>query len=773
MPPALPSVLRRLRVGCTALAMLLAANACSDHDPAAPRDPGTPGPTSPAPTSPVPPVVTHPGTPTSHDLIEAAVRAGSLSPDQAVIERVWAATGDARLDARFRDPHAATRQDAPDRLGEALRDAGQRLPTLSAAVQRELVPYFQPPAYVGSAWTRRRTTAATAATARVAARATAPGAPSASVARLGGPDIPGPVPIPAEGWSYVDIPGVPVRVWSHPEFSKRTVDSFWDVTVEGIAAELPKSWAAFTALMGRPPVPDGGLHAFNLIDGTPTAWGDGGSPALDIYLVSPSDLGVYNTGGALTMAYPPGCSARPSFMLVSPEFNKDHKLGPLLAHELFHAFQFAFDRMVPCTDMWDESTAQWASRYAYPRWESADRMDMLLQLEEQQIGGPTGYTEFLFNSYLQFAHTPQLVRATYEAYVTTHSAMDALNLALPGGLKRHMKEFAVHAYNQAPAGRSFFTWEGAETTPQVNAAPPAVELAAGERRHEWAVDAPREQRTRVYRRYGVARGGTTDGGAQGDTVRWLEFTNPHAGAAKASVQAFVKLRGGDWKLQDWSDRRTVSFCYKNAGERVDSLVIIMSDHRLPESGDKQPLPKGKLEARDACPKEPREYVIQARYWTTSEQYGTEYDVSYAARVWETEPGSGSLKGSGSYRGTILRLYPANCNVVPGEWPKDAVTVSGGLDATAFTVTQAGGREAFGYSLVTKDWTWMPIYERHARTDDEREAAAGSGTVTTGVNLLTLVGGSVDETSVRGTSTSVMKCAGLVTHHRQVTVTRMR
>jgi hypothetical protein len=398
---------------------------------------------------------------------------------------------------------------------------------------------------------------------------------------------------------------------------------------------------------------------------------------------------------------------------------------------------------------------------------------MLLHIEDQQVGGSIGYTEFLFNSYLQFAHTPELVRSTYEAYVTSHSAMDALNLALPGGLKRHMKEFAVHAYNRAPTDRSFLAWEGAQSTPKVEAVPPSLELAGGERRHEWAVDAPREQRTRVYRRYGVARGGTTDGGAQGDTVRWLEFTNPHAGAAKASVQAFVKLRGGDWKLQDWSDRRTVSFCYKNAGERVDSLVIIMSDHRLPESRDEQPLAKGKLEARDACPREPREYVIQARYWTTSEQYGIEYDVSYAARVWEAEPGSGTLKGSGSYRGTVMRLYPASCNIVPGEWPKDAVPVSGGLEATAFTMAQAPSREGFGYTLVTKDWTWMPIYERHAKTDDEKDAAAGSGTVTTGMNLLTLVAGSVDETTVRGTSTAAAKCAGLVTHHRQVSVTRMR
>jgi hypothetical protein len=49
---------------------------------------------------------------------------------------------------------------------------------------------------------------------------------------------------------------------------------------------------------------------------------------------------------------------------------------------------------------------------------------------------------------------------------------------------------------------------------------------------------------------------------------YLQFTRAHVGAAKASVPAFVpafmKMRGGAWKLEDWSDRRTVSFCWKNA-----------------------------------------------------------------------------------------------------------------------------------------------------------------------------------------------------------------
>ena len=176
-------------------------------------------------------------------------------------------------------------------------------------------------------------------------------------------------------------------------------------------------------------------------------------------------------------------------MLVSPWFPKERVLGPLLAHELFHVIQFAFERQVTCTDAWDESTAQWASFYAYPRWQDPGLSDGMLWSQGTSIGGKIhGYGEWTFNAYLQHAHTPNLVRATYEAYSATPTAMHALDLALPGGLKRHMKEFARHAYNQEITGRSFVGWEGIDKTPDVfDPAIRSLELADGERTHECVV----------------------------------------------------------------------------------------------------------------------------------------------------------------------------------------------------------------------------------------------------------------------------------------------
>ena len=75
---------------------------------------------SPGPTPPPPPVVTHPGTPTSHDLIDAAVRAGALARDQARAGKAAQLAGSAvvrnlaaaldRLDAA--DPTLAAETDA-------------------------------------------------------------------------------------------------------------------------------------------------------------------------------------------------------------------------------------------------------------------------------------------------------------------------------------------------------------------------------------------------------------------------------------------------------------------------------------------------------------------------------------------------------------------------------------------------------------------------------------------------------------------------------------
>jgi hypothetical protein len=563
---------------------------------------------------------------------------------------------------------------------------------------------------------------------------------------------------------------VPVRVWSHPEYSKG------HVTPEQVIAVLEDPvYGKLTALMGREPVPDANPGFIENMPGDTIWFGNGGDGRLDVYLIAPGRLGI-RSGGAATATYPPHCDRRPAFMMIDAELTQ-YPLRVAVAHEFMHVLQFAFERTdASCRDDWDEAVAEWASYYVYPRWKTDDPQ-ALLDDQHLELYLGYGYWNWTFNSYLAHAHSPALIRRTYERYAgidEVYTGIHAMELALPGGLARHWKEFARHAWNQDPAGSSYRGWEGLPTVPKEEAhgapiAPRAVELARGERKRVWEVKPPKGELTRRYLVYGVVRGGASAAGAQGDSVRWLEFTNAHAGGAEASVQAYVKVRGRAWRHEDWSGRKRVTWCFADAAERVDSLIVIQADHRLPDSGGA--LGASQLEARDACPLEPRTYTIELRQWVTSETYGVEYDVSYAAQVREAAAGAGQLTGAGAYRGVVERKYPANCQIVAGEWPKDAVPVSGAIEATAFTAARPDSTELFGLTFVTKDWTWMPLHERHARTDEEREAAAGLGSVSTGLNLLTLRGGSVARTDTLVQQSS--RCAGAVRILRETRVTRTR
>ena len=679
-----------------------------------------------------------PTTPSAFDLVDSALARGEIDAARAQLQKVFAALGDPRLEPRFNDPALAQRTNLPDPIPLLLRTAAGRFGKISPAARQALAPYFQPPLYVGSAWLPR---------AGASLRVNASGA-RASVARVD-PE-PGPEPIRVEGWTFVDAPGIPVRVWSHPEYSKGPI-----AAARVISVLQDKVWPTLTTLMGRPPLSDEGPHVFEAPGGETMTWGDGGSGRFDIYMMEPSRLGL-RSGGAVTIAYPPGCGERPGFMLLSASLNETYwPLDPSLAHEFFHALQFAFARQVPCDEAWDEASAQWASHYVYPRWDPQPSTWQLTQ-PDSPLDGVIGYWKWLFPAYLQHAHSPDLIRATYERYASSPTAMHAVNKALPGGLKRHHAEFAMHAWNHAPGEASFVAWEGMSDRPEaryLEARTIDVKLD-GAPRVEGKFSAPPNELSRKYNPMNV-----TD-----QNVRWLEITNVYAGRSqpRISLQAWVKIRGQAWKLEDWTERRTITFCRTRAAEQVDSLVLVQADYTLLDGGPHPARPDNEWEARTNCPEA---YGITVREWTTSETYGTTYDISYTARVATPPSGDESeLTGTGTYRGTII-THKANCqNGEPDR--SETFAMEGKLESTGYSQGPDGW---FGYVLATLDWDFMPFSGSRAQTDEEKDSVRGLGSVGSALRPLQLSGGAAERTDTLTTSWS--DCTGTAYRIRTTTVRR--
>jgi Bacterial Ig-like domain (group 2) len=104
---------------------------------------------------------------TTGALVDAALAAGRIDAEQATVYRVYAQFADDRLPPEF--------DGAPDRDGTvSMRLLSEKLPTLSAATQALLLPFFVPPIYVDS-WFGRQLGLSTGAVASAKARAAGTG----------------------------------------------------------------------------------------------------------------------------------------------------------------------------------------------------------------------------------------------------------------------------------------------------------------------------------------------------------------------------------------------------------------------------------------------------------------------------------------------------------------------------------------------------------------------------------------------------------------------
>jgi hypothetical protein len=182
--------------------------------------------------------------------------------------------------------------------------------------------------------------------------------------------------------------------------------------------------------------------------------------------------------------------------------------------------------------------------------------------------------------------------------------------ALPGGLREAWKRYAVQRWNQAPIGSSGFPvsqafkqWDSFNATPAMQ---PDTKVMLG----------GLPEKTFDLKTYGPA--GAADPGkdlaplttsftrvkVQDDTVRELRFTNALDGVPGTAVQAFLHMKNGSWRLEDWSDRGEVTLCRDKANENVTELVVASSN--AVATGDPLGRATHQLTAKDIC--EPPTYT---------------------------------------------------------------------------------------------------------------------------------------------------------------------
>jgi hypothetical protein len=517
---------------------------------------------------------------TSRNLIEAELEAGSISEEQALLYRAYAAFGAPGLPARFRGDNLGYGDDS------VMREVADAWPTLSPTTQAALEPFFRPPMYEGSY-----------------AKPFAPRAPlrSRTLVSCESEQL--------RDKFFVNVPTAngKVRVWWR---NGRPTSAKLGTAATKIAQEIDATiWPKLTTLMGREPLSDAGEECFNGEDGR-----------LDIYLM---DGSIGKGDHALTVAYPGRCDQTPVFIVINALYGITRWE---IAHEIFHAFQFSYDYKGPCKEyaLMDEATATWAGNYVYPtdnvEHEYDDFISRIWNL--YCCLGPLGYPDWtLYYSLTQHQGNPK-IPSLYANVASYEDDIKALDATITGGLTKFWGTFVKDTWNQPPLDDSFRVWDGIEEVAYRDPAPNdgGVSLVSGQhvRKETGNVSLHYMEKDELH----VWKFNDPD-------IRYIKITNPGVGAPDGmSLLVLVEYADGHWSHPDWLHEDKVTFCRDEPSENVHRIFLWYADGNHPDGwagASAYDVDKDyEVEYRDAC--EAYQYKILGATLTTTALGHAEPDV---------------------------------------------------------------------------------------------------------------------------------------------------
>ncbi|MBJ7332367.1 MAG: hypothetical protein JHC95_20905 [Solirubrobacteraceae bacterium] len=542
-------------------------------------------------------------TPSAKDLIAADVKAGKLSAEKALVFRLFAEFGDHRLPAKYRGDAGAEHDET------IAREASAAYATLSKTAKKQVFPFFLPPAAEGS-WMNLTAKPKAKMKARAAQEEEADPGDRCDSEQLNGPN-----------WSNIPAAGGKLRFWwlaKEKEVGEKA---------KTLAAEMANvAYPKFKQVMGRDVMSDANIKCFH-----------GGDGALDVYFVP-----EIQKARAMSMpsAQSPNnnliCDGTPSFIVAEYHTNRWD-----LAHELFHSFQFLFPYQEDCRNyLWfDEGSANWGGNLAYPGDNGEHEFNAMLDNRYEWTLSDHDYESWPFALFLEKTQGPQAIKAIYEQFGKA-DALPAMDKAI-GGFTKRWREFAKHAWNQDPVP-SFQQWDGVKEHPMSNYRefdPVHLQLAGQKKRSAYP-KASMDPLTREYKSYVV-----TD-----ETLRELKFVNPKAGDDDFGVQAIVTV-GGVKRVEDWTGKRTVTFCRDNPEQNLTALVLIYSNAKFAKNQRIDAEPEMKL--RDKCDGFPYHYkILSASFNQTTYAKSS---VSYPCSRLNGLTGTNEFKG----QGTGPQLDPEN------------------------------------------------------------------------------------------------------------------
>jgi hypothetical protein len=467
------------------------------------------------------------GGPTRFDLIDAALAAGTIDAETALLYKVYAEFSDSRLPSDYQVG------EPPGWEGHAIREAARRFATLTPATQALIAPFLEfPDLFAAPAPTQQLPTAARSRMAVSAARR---------------------MPVVTDDiTNYVAIDLVPglVRIgWD--------ADSPLAAAMEMKAAELKLEfdetiWPRLTEAFG--------------------ALGDGSR----ILILLDVRSGPSYEDSA-------DCNLARIWLRRYESYT--------FAHELTHALldlNFSNSACNQDEKLWmHEATATWAQHHVYPEENEGfehHTAPLFLRHPERSLDTHDRTTRSpAYGAYLWFLRmagrddNSAVVRDTWNSSggVTSLAGIDAELRSLGrGGFEKDWPLFAADNWNRHAPHRKYYEWD------RMNHKPPQEEVEARLAGNGWEQVLLQFDLPRLSAKY-LRVNFESD-----PDIRTVLFMNGDpARSDKARVHAIVKIRGQDWKeAEDWTRAEEKAYCRDVEDQDVEEIVFVLTNVGFGEDG---------------------------------------------------------------------------------------------------------------------------------------------------------------------------------------------
>lgn len=314
----------------------------------------------------------------------------------------------------------------------------------------------------------------------------------------------------------------------------------------------------------------------------------GGDDKLDIYVApAGTDLGL-SWGESSTP-----CSSY-IFINISIGAHRDTILKTVLAHEIFHSYQYAYKYNVVKDNWWGEATAVWAEDFIYPDANTEQpRLPGFLhhptvELYKENPPPAHHYSAYIFPYFITKKYGNDFMRKSWEG-CDGKDCLTSMDELIEGGFKKQWKEFTLWNYNREPA--KFYT-----DTNEF----PAVSSADSPTREDFFIAG---ESTEIINpeilplSAKLADAVTALEDKEIKLLTFKELRNFTGLSDKAAIKAIIYYKNGKKEIEDWTEISDRSFCIENKDEDFEKISLIFSNADMKNKIAKSTI---KIEGKDNC-----------------------------------------------------------------------------------------------------------------------------------------------------------------------------